>query len=60
MFHFPCSSHSFAPSNSFYIQTMADVFELGGDLVEHSVAHNLVRLMAEGTGEDEEADLELR
>lgn len=38
---------------------MNAVFELGGDLVRREVAHNLMRLIAEGT-EDEETDHELR
>lgn len=50
----------YAPSNAWYIQTMTNVFELGGDLVRPEVAHNLLRLIAEGSGEDEEQDMELR
>jgi AP-4 complex subunit epsilon-1 len=50
----------YAPSNAWYIQTMTNVFELGGDLVRDEVAHNLLRLIAEGSGEDEEQDMELR
>lgn len=37
------------------------VFELGGDMVAPSLAHGLMRLIAEGAGEgDEAADAELR
>ncbi|KAF0694415.1 Aste57867_14712 [Aphanomyces stellatus] len=50
----------FAPSNAWYIQTMTNVFELGGELVKVEVAHNLMRLIAEGSGDDEEQDMELR
>ncbi|OQS01668.1 AP-4 complex subunit epsilon [Achlya hypogyna] len=50
----------YAPNNAWYIQTMTDVFELGGDLVKVEVAHNLMRLIAEGSGDDEEQDMELR
>ncbi|KAL5469365.1 hypothetical protein EMCRGX_G030615 [Ephydatia muelleri] len=49
----------FAPDNLWFIQTMNSVFELGGGLVRKEVAHNLMRLLAEGT-DDEEADAELR
>lgn len=37
------------------------VFKLGGDVVEPALADNLMRLIAEGAGEDDEAaDIELR
>ena len=49
----------FAPDNLWFIQTMNSVFEIGGSLVRKEVAHNLMRLLAEGT-DDEEADTELR
>lgn len=40
---------------------MNQVFELAGDLVPPKVAHNLMRLIAEGAGEeDEDADSQLR
>ena len=38
----------YAPDNSWYILTMNEVFELGGSLVREVVAHNLMRLLAEG------------
>jgi len=44
--HFP--SVRFAPDNEWYIETMNEVFELGGSLVQESVAHNIMRLIAEG------------
>lgn len=62
----------YAPSNAWYIMTMTHVFELGGDLVRGEVAHNLLRLIAEGSSgmmelEDEkdgprndDQDMELR
>lgn len=37
------------------IQTMNKVFEHAGDLVNIKVAHNLMRLIAEGFGEDDDA-----
>ena len=42
----------FAPSNEWYLRTMNTIFELGGDLVPPSAAHNLMRLIAEGVGDD--------
>ena len=50
----------YAPDNSWFIRTMNGVFELGGELVRPDVAHNLMRLIAEGSGEDDEADMALR
>mmetsp|Transcript_23595 Transcript_23595/g.38929 ORF Transcript_23595/g.38929 Transcript_23595/m.38929 type:complete len:1140 (-) Transcript_23595:210-3629(-) len=50
----------YAPDNSWFISTMNAVFELGGELVRPDVAHNLMRLIAEGSGEDEDADMALR
>ncbi|XP_001641922.2 AP-4 complex subunit epsilon-1 isoform X2 [Nematostella vectensis] len=49
----------YAPDNSWYILTMNEVLELGGDLVRPDVAYNLMRLIAEGH-DDEELDDELR
>ncbi|CAI8050732.1 AP-4 complex subunit epsilon-1 [Geodia barretti] len=49
----------FAPDNIWFIQTMNAIFELGGNLVRREVAHNLMRLIAEGT-DDERTDVELR
>ncbi|KAJ6797853.1 AP-4 complex subunit epsilon [Iris pallida] len=54
-------AEQFAPSNTWFIQTMNKVFEHAGDLVNIRVAHNLMRLIAEGFGEDNEgADSQLR
>ncbi|XP_077212297.1 AP-4 complex subunit epsilon-like [Tasmannia lanceolata] len=54
-------AEQFAPSNQWFIQTMNKVFEHAGDLVNAKVAHNLMRLIAEGFGEeDESADSQLR
>ncbi|XP_031479468.1 AP-4 complex subunit epsilon [Nymphaea colorata] len=54
-------AEQFAPSNHWFIQTMNKVFEHAGDLVNIKVAHNLMRLIAEGFGEDDEdADSQLR
>lgn len=39
---------------------MTEVFELGGDLVRPEVANNVMRLIAEGAGEDDDADAKLR
>lgn len=45
----------------FTLQTMNKVFEHAGDLVNIKVAHNLMRLIAEGFGEDDDtADTQLR
>lgn len=48
-------AEQFAPSNHWFIQTMNKVFEHAGDLVNIKVAHNLMRLIAEGFGEDDDA-----
>ncbi|KAI8465281.1 MAG: AP-4 complex subunit epsilon-1 [Monoraphidium minutum] len=37
----------YAPDTTWFISTMAEVFELGGDTLPPSVAHNLMRLIAE-------------
>eukprot|EP00903_Cladosiphon_okamuranus_P015171 g14026.t1 len=50
----------FAPSNSWYVGVITKVFRLAGDMVKPEVAHNLMQLIAEGSGEDEEADEALR
>lgn len=43
------------------LQTMNKVFQHAGDLVNLKVAHNLMRLIAEGFGEDDDtADCQLR
>ncbi|KAE8657199.1 AP-4 complex subunit epsilon [Hibiscus syriacus] len=54
-------AEQFAPSNQWFIQAMNKVFEHTGDLVNIKVAHNLMRLIAEGFGEDDDnADSKLR
>lgn len=51
----------YAPSNAWFIKTMDTLFELEGDLMKPMQAHSLMRLIAEGGGEeDEEAESELR
>ena len=39
---------------------MCTILSLGGELVRQEAAHNLLRLIAEGSGEDERQDAELR
>ncbi|GAB2273023.1 hypothetical protein Dimus_007835 [Dionaea muscipula] len=54
-------AEQFAPSNQWFIQTMNKVFQHAGDLVNIKVAHNLMRLIAEGFGDDDDgADSLLR
>uniref|UniRef100_A0A2P2MR77 Clathrin/coatomer adaptor adaptin-like N-terminal domain-containing protein n=1 Tax=Rhizophora mucronata TaxID=61149 RepID=A0A2P2MR77_RHIMU len=54
-------AEQFAPGNQWFIQTMNKVFEHAGDLVNSKVAHNLMRLIAEGIGEDDDCtDVQLR
>ena len=56
-----CSvAERYAPSNSWYIKTITQLFEVSGDVVDQQVAQNLMSLIAEGTGESEEADMMLR
>lgn len=50
----------FAPDNEWYVNTMNTVFELSGELVPAETAYNLMRLVAEGAGEDESADTAFR
>eukprot|EP00271_Cylindrocystis_brebissonii_P016774 TRINITY_DN4125_c0_g1_i1.p1 TRINITY_DN4125_c0_g1~~TRINITY_DN4125_c0_g1_i1.p1 ORF type:complete len:1046 (-),score=195.55 TRINITY_DN4125_c0_g1_i1:795-3932(-) len=53
----------YAPTNQWFIQSMNSVFELAGDLVRPKVAHDLMRLIAEGSGgdgDDSDADTRLR
>ncbi|CAN1143946.1 AP-4 complex subunit epsilon [Linum perenne] len=47
-------AEQFAPTNQWFIQTMNRVFEHAGDLVNIKVAHNLMHLIAEGFGEDDD------
>jgi AP-4 complex subunit epsilon-1 len=50
----------YAPNNAWYIRTITKLFEVSGDLVSQDVAHQLMSLIAEGTGESEESDMLLR
>lgn len=51
----------FAPSNTWYVQTIIKVFQLAGDKIKLSVAQTLTQLIAEGAeAEEEGADDELR
>lgn len=50
----------YSVNNEWFIKTMSRVFFLGGDLVQPEVAFNLMRLIAEGVGESQEADDDLR
>lgn len=56
-----CSvAERYAPNNEWYIATISQLFEISGDMVKPQVAQNLMTLIAEGTGESEEADMLLR
>jgi AP-4 complex subunit epsilon-1 len=56
-----CSvAERYAPNNAWYIQTITTLFEVSGDMVDYQVAQNLMSLIAEGTGESDEADMMLR
>lgn len=48
----------FAPDASWYIETMASIIEAGGDLVEPRAAHNLRKLIAEGSGDEDEDEVD--
>lgn len=51
----------FAPDHQWFVDTINELFEVAGDLIPSKVADNLMRLIAEGTGEDgDEGDTELR
>ncbi|KAL0026447.1 hypothetical protein WJX79_010441 [Trebouxia sp. C0005] len=51
----------FAPDTQWFLDTMNQVFEVGGDVVSPQLANSLMRLIAEGAGEeDDQADTELR
>lgn len=56
-----CSvAERYAPNNSWYVRTITQLFEVSGDMVRQEVAMNLMSLIAEGTGDSEEADMLLR
>jgi len=44
----------YAPNNLWYVETITDLFEMSGDFVQQEVAQNLMTLIAEGSGDDEE------
>ncbi|KTF90096.1 hypothetical protein cypCar_00041750 [Cyprinus carpio] len=46
----------FLHDNSWFIQTMNDVFSTGGDLLQQDVPNNFLRLLAEGSESKEEDD----
>lgn len=53
----------YAPNNAWYVRTITELFKIAGDLVDQTLATNLMSLIAEGTGneeDDEEADMVLR
>jgi len=53
----------YAPNNAWYVRTVTELFKIAGDLVDPAVATNLMSLIAEGTGneeDDEQADMVLR
>lgn len=50
----------YAPSTHWYIITMNKVFELGGESVPPEVVNNLLRLLAEGSGDNEQEDEQMR
>eukprot|EP00794_Sanderia_malayensis_P009386 gene9386-10375_t len=52
-------AEKYAPDNDWFIETMNNVFELGGSLVQPQVAHNIMRLIGEGS-DDDELDTDLR
>ncbi|XP_073688698.1 AP-4 complex subunit epsilon-1 [Garra rufa] len=49
-------AEKFAPDNSWFIQTMNEVFSIGGDLLQQDVPNNFLRLLAEGSESKEEDD----
>ena len=51
----------YAPNNTWYIQTITKLLEVAGDMVTTSTSQNLLNLIAEGTGNDNnEEDMLLR
>jgi hypothetical protein len=53
-------AEKFSPNNAWFMTTMNFVFEVAGDLVDDSVAQNLMLLVADGSGDDEAADDAIR
>ena len=51
----------YAPNNAWYCKTITQLLRVSGDLVQQEVAQNLMSLLAEGTGDDDDAsDMLLR
>ena len=42
----------YAPNTRWFIDTMNTLFAIGGDVVKPALAHDLIRLFGEGTGDD--------
>jgi AP-4 complex subunit epsilon-1 len=56
-------AEKYAPNNAWYVRTITNLMKIHGcgDLIPASVAHNLMTLIAEGSGDgNEEADMLLR
>lgn len=49
-------AEKFSPDNEWYINTMNEVFELGGDLVQVEVAYNMMRMIGEGIDDEEDEE----
>mmetsp|Transcript_39227 Transcript_39227/g.122738 ORF Transcript_39227/g.122738 Transcript_39227/m.122738 type:complete len:1048 (-) Transcript_39227:67-3210(-) len=49
-------AEKYAPSNTWYVNTITNVFVHAGDICQAEVAHSVMTLVAEGSGEDEESD----
>jgi len=43
-------TEGYAPNNLWYIETITELFEIGGNLVSQDVSQNLMTLIAEGAG----------
>jgi len=50
----------FSPDNEWYVRTMTQVLELGGSVVPEERAFGLMKLIADGSGADEDADTQFR
>lgn len=58
-----CSlAERYAPNNLWYVETITELFTISGDFISHEVSQQLMTLIAEGAGEedDEDADTYLR
>eukprot|EP01028_Stygiella_incarcerata_P012967 TRINITY_DN80_c0_g2_i1.p1 TRINITY_DN80_c0_g2~~TRINITY_DN80_c0_g2_i1.p1 ORF type:complete len:1180 (+),score=336.70 TRINITY_DN80_c0_g2_i1:356-3541(+) len=53
-------SEKYAPSTSWYVNTLLDLLVLAGEVVPSNHVQMFLRLVAEGSGEDEGEDEELR